>query len=380
MKRVLVSISIALITLLTTPPANAESSSFVLLSEPSHRGLDGVFFDDELATALKPQERLGALVYAGPKVSRSWIVDTALLDEVIAMIDGYEVAQPLDKSKKNSKREVLPGEGSSIAKAWLAALKTSVRRDPISVLPYGSPATSWLKDAAPSELKFYVSESVSRGAQFFGRSVTSVITYPGQPKVNIPRVVQDNYKLIRKQIAAFSNVLPLETIINYRLGIAGLTNPNLNRSELIALDEIYNSDFLRFENKLRLIVGKYRVTSEREKIPVTLVNDFDVELKVKLVVTPLNGKVIATPIPDLTLAPNSKLQVEIPIRVMASGSTTLLTQIKSETGVLLKKPVQLPLTLSVISPITTWFTTGSAIILLLAGVVQSVRRIKRKRV
>ena len=192
--------------------------------------------------------------------------------------------------------------------------------------------------------------------------------------------MQVSYTLTRKRIFALATVLPQETLLSYRLGIAGLTNPELNRSDSLDLAATYSPQFAAFENKLRLIVGKYRVTSEREKIPVTLVNDFDIELKIKLVVTPLNGKVIATPLPVLTLAPNSKLQVAIPIRVMASGSTILLTQIKSEKGVLLKEPVQLPLTLSVISPITTWFTTGSAIILLLAGVVQSVRRIKRKRV
>ena len=36
------------------------------------------------------------------------------------------------------------------------------------------------------------------------------------------------------------------------------------------------------------------------------------------------------------------------------------------------------LQLAVISPLTTWFTTGMAIILLLAAVVQSVRRVKRR--
>lgn len=379
MKRLLFLVSLAFFALMVTPPVFAESSNVVLLSEPSHHGLDGVFFNDELTTALKPQGRLGKLVYVGPKFGRSWIIDVALIDEVIAMSDGYKVAQPLDKSKKNAKREILPGAGSSIAKAWLAALKTGVRLDPISVLPYGSVGTSWLKSAAPGELKFYIAESTARGTQFFGRYVTAVDNYPGQPQANIPRKVQDNYRLIRKRIFALSNVLPRDTIITYRLGISGLTNPSLTRSELLALSDIYSSDFASFENKLRLIVGRYRVTSEREKIPITLVNNFDVELKIKLVVTPLNGKVIAAPIPNLTLAPNSKLQVAIPIRVMASGSTNLLVQIKSEQGVLLKQPVKLPLSLSVISPITTWFTTGSAIILLLAGVVQSVRRVKRKR-
>lgn len=82
------------------------------------------------------------------------------------MSNGYEVAKPLDKTKKNPKRETLPGAGNSVAKAWLAALKTSVRRDLISVLPYGSPSATWLKDAAPNELKFYQSQSLSRGTEF----------------------------------------------------------------------------------------------------------------------------------------------------------------------------------------------------------------------
>ena len=84
------------------------------------------------------------------------------------MSNGYEVAKPLDKTKKNPNRETLPGVGDSVAKAWLVALKTSVRRDLISVLPYGSPSATWLKDAAPNELKFYQSQSLARGTEFFG--------------------------------------------------------------------------------------------------------------------------------------------------------------------------------------------------------------------
>ena len=100
MRRLLVLLPMALILLIVPAPANAENN-YVLLSEPSHRGLDNVFFNDELATALKPEGRLGNLVYASPKSGRSWIIDIALVDEVIAMSNGYEVAKPLDKTKKN---------------------------------------------------------------------------------------------------------------------------------------------------------------------------------------------------------------------------------------------------------------------------------------
>lgn len=105
MRRLLVLLSMALISLIVPPPASADNN-FVLISETSHRGLDGVFLNDELATALKPEERLGNLVYTSPKSGRSWIIDIALVDEVIAMSNGYEVAKPLDKTKRiqNAKR------------------------------------------------------------------------------------------------------------------------------------------------------------------------------------------------------------------------------------------------------------------------------------
>jgi hypothetical protein len=38
-----------------------------------------------------------------------------------------------------------------------------------------------------------------------------------------------------------------------------------------------------------------------------------------------------------------------------------------------------PVTLKVISPVATWITTGSAIVLFLSALVQSFRRIRRTR-
>jgi hypothetical protein len=76
---------------------------------------------------------------------------------------------------------------------------------------------------------------------------------------------------------------------------------------------------------------------------------------------------------------NSQSQVEIPLRIIASGDTQIELKIRSLKGKVVGEVEYIPLRLAVISPLTTWFTTGMAIILLLAAVIQSMRRVKKRK-
>jgi hypothetical protein len=94
---------------------------------------------------------------------------------------------------------------------------------------------------------------------------------------------------------------------------------------------------------------------------------------------PSNSKIVVGKIDRVTIPADSKLFLTLPIQVLTSGSSEVLITLRTTSGIKLGDEVRLPLTLTVISPLTTWITTGSGIILIFAAVIQSLRRIKKSR-
>jgi hypothetical protein len=66
------------------------------------------------------------------------------------------------------------------------------------------------------------------------------------------------------------------------------------------------------------------------------------------------------------------------VDVIAPGQTTVTAQIIDDEGNEIVPEAILTLNSTVIDSRVTWFTTGAAILLLLAGVAQSVRRVRRR--
>ena len=124
---------------------------------------------------------------------------------------------------------------------------------------------------------------------------------------------------------------------------------------------------------------QYTITASRYDLPVTIINDFNQQVSVDLDITTTNSRVLVTQVPRVTIDASSQVQIKIPIDVIASGDTALRLQLRTPRGSAIGEIERIPLRLAVISPITTWFTTGTAIILLLAAVIQSVRRVKRRK-
>ena len=108
-------------------------------------------------------------------------------------------------------------------------------------------------------------------------------------------------------------------------------------------------------------------------------NDFNVPLTVDLQLRPLNSRIQVSDIKGVTLDAKSKTQLSVPITVVASGTTAVLAQFVNSHSRPINDAVLLSLSISVISPTVAWFTTGAAILLFLAALTQSVRRIRRSR-
>ena len=112
--------------------------------------------------------------------------------------------------------------------------------------------------------------------------------------------------------------------------------------------------------------------------PITVVNNFDQVVRLKLSSRAMNSKVSIAQIEEIELEAKSKKQVLLPIEVFAAGDSRLLVQLTNLENKPVGYPVYIDLKLSVISPVATWITTAAAVLLFIAALVQSVRRVRRR--
>ena len=95
--------------------------------------------------------------------------------------------------------------------------------------------------------------------------------------------------------------------------------------------------------------------------------------------SPNNSRVRVDSFNDVVIPADSKIQLEMLVDVIAPGQTVVSAQILSSSDEYEVVPeALLTLNSTVIDSRVTWFTTASAILLLLAGVAQSVRRVRRR--
>jgi hypothetical protein len=189
----------------------------------------------------------------------------------------------------------------------------------------------------------------------------------------------ENYSDLRREIRSINKYAKNSTTRDYRLAVGSILNqgfdPDLAKSFVrefkIAID--------RYKRSVRISEGKFTLTSEREKIPLTLINDFTNDVTVVFQTFPSNSKIVVGKIDRVTIPAESKLFLTLPVQVLTSGSSEVLITLRTPSGIRLGDEIRLPLTLTVISPLTTWITTGSGIILLIAAVIQSLRRIRKSK-
>jgi hypothetical protein len=357
MKRRFVTALLTLIALGIFPTgAHAADSKIYLLDAP-HTDLLGMPIKNDFGASLLPTGNLGHLVYTPTLKPRIWFIDAALIDEVSAL----------------ATKEVS-------AKNWLEQLKLVSADDKILAIPYGHPELSVARRTAPSELTYYYNSSKTRLALILGREI--LIDRRARWSSKGTRVLSEalrSYTLNRRALALLTTVVPAKQLDDLRSKMAFLlASGSTSEAQLFFA---HNADLaLAAANyKLRIVPGKYRFTSEHEQVPITLVNDFSEPVRVTLQLTPLNSRIKAGRPETLSLAANSKTQLTIPFTVIAPGSTAVLAEFRNSRGKPLGDSVILTLSVSVISPAVVWFTTGAAILLFLAAITQSVRRVRRSR-
>ena len=354
---------------LLLPVIPAHANTTITLAEPMHRNADGIFIDDDLASAITPQGRLGRALFDRTSAVRSYVIDMATIEEIQDLADGYSFI--------NEAGEVVEIPEFVIADIWLNTLRSAVKGRSISALPYGNPDRKFLESKSLLEYEFLKQVGTERLTAFLALPVTSVDSLEsGGESLVKSRALSDTY---RRDLRILYSVAPAPELVSLRLQLGQLLNPSLSKESADLLSENLTKALKENAKKLRVARGNYTITASNYDLPVTVINDFSVPVNLELIARPTNSRIVVGAAPLVSVAANSQSQVEIPLRIIASGDTQIELKLRSERGKQVGEVEYIPLRLAVISPLTTWFTTGMAIILLLAAVIQSMRRVKKRK-
>ena len=344
---------------------NTGAAEVIKISEPTHKLSDGVFFNDSLAQKLTPTGSLGQLVYSNTSGSNKWLVDAATIDEIIVMSNGYGVADGR-----------VPG-GQELAKSWLTQFIKVTKNKKVTPLIYGNPSSFWANEVMPDQIEYLTAIGKIRLETLLNRAIEKSGPLEGE-KQKFNRASISVLKYGQRQIDLLSTVLEKKQFEENQLRLSQLLNPNLEEKIFLELLKDYNKSVSIMRAKLNIKSTKFTVTSSKEELPITVVNDFDQIIKLKLSSRAMNSKVSVTQIEEIELAGKSKKQVLLPIEVFAAGDSRLLVQLTNLENKPVGYPVNINLKLSVVSPVTTWITTSAAVLLIVAALVQSLRRVRRR--
>ena len=348
------------------PPAQA-SNEIVRITAPLNQSFTGEFRDDSFAQSLLPSGELGKLVFRSMVRDRTWVIDAALIDAITAMTTDYKVLSEEEPA------------GGDAALSWLDRLKAVTARNEVISLAYGNPDIELAKKLAPSELSQYISFGKARLEVLLGRSVTADTAHVWSVgKSRLSFTERKIYGENRRALTRLSRVVASDEVSNLRARLAQLLSPNIDRESRAFYTSNATEAVDTVVNKLRINSGNYQVTTSFVKLPVTVINDFDTEVTVDVSMVPINSRMIVESFKDVVIAPNSKVQLEMGVDVIAPGESVVSAFITDKDGVEVVPEAFLTLNSSVIDTRVAWFTTGAAILLLLAGVAQSVRRVRRK--
>jgi Family of unknown function (DUF6049) len=366
--RKLLSVFLTLFFLSAPLPFASADDVVVRITSTLHQNFTGEFRNDDLAQELTPSGRLGQLVFTPLSTSKIWVIDPALIDEVIAMSGEYKLAT-----------DAAPA-GKDIAIAWLAQLKKNTAANDVVALPYGNPDIAMAKRLAPGELKIYYSYGKMVLEIALGRVVRSEATggwSKGSSKIS--PLLRKSFSEDRKNLTRLSKVVNVPDVVQLRMRLGRLLSPALDAESRAYFSFNAKTAVDAQLHRLRVNPGKYQLTTEKAALPVTVINEFPIDITVDIQMLAMNTRIVVDSFTGVKLTANSKRQLELNAFVIAPGQTIVFAQITDGQGTDVVPAASLALNATVIDPRLTWFTTGTAILLLLAAIVQSVRRVRKGR-
>ena len=364
-KRFVLAAGLFITSLVFAPDAHA--GTIITVTAPTHRELDGKFLDDQLATDMAYGGSLGQLVFTPPRGLRVWEIDPALIDDAQAMAAGYQLVDGTN------------GAGARVAKVWLSQLRAITAGDQIIALPYGSPSGYWIQKLLPHDADYFLKISADKLQGFFNQPITPSAGYQSSIGFTLTNAEKHSFMDLRSTLLINGNFMLSSELQNYELRMAAILNPTLDPARRAFLGRDNEATSFQLSKKIHLSSGRFTISTAHQNLPITISNDFNGSAKVALAVNPTNGKVeVTTPAPVLIPA-KSKVQILIPVQVLTSGQSGLEIQATTVAGDSLGDSVIYPLSLSVISPVATWITTGAAILLFAVAIIRNGRRFIRSR-
>jgi hypothetical protein len=232
---------------------------------------------------------------------------------------------------------------------------------------------------APSELRKYYAFGKSQVEAALGREVRSEPNGGWSTgKSRLSNTLRKAYGDNRKALTKLSPVVTDPQLFTLRAQLSKLLSPQLNKDGRDFYSLSATTAVNAMVNKLRINSGKYQITTSKVKLPVTVINEFNSDVTIDISMLPFNSRVVVDSFKGVTIPAQSKLQLEMAVTVIAPGQTSVLALITDSEGDEIVPEATLNLNSTVIDPRVTWFTTGAAILLLLAAVAQSVRRVRRR--
>lgn len=131
--------------------------------------------------------------------------------------------------------------------------------------------------------------------------------------------------------------------------------------------------------QVRVLSGRYTLTTLHQKLPITIANDSSDPATVTLVLTPTTYRVRQPKPVHLTLEAKSKTQVMIPINAITSGDLTLSAMVLTPNGEILGDVSDLSLSIRTVPAIANWIMEGAGIALVLGAGAQVFRRLRRRK-
>ena len=349
--------------------APAQASSTIALTDSTHRSMDGLFIDDGLAAALAPSGKLGKLIFPPTysfSAGRTWYIDPALINEVQAMTVAYKL---LDGT---------PGGGQDVALAWLSRLHTVLTGARVLPIVEGNPSEYWVKRFIPHDRNYLLQNSQLVLSAALGQEVSSATSYFSAKYFILTRGEIEAIAGTTAALQKYGTLMGPDQTALFRSSLQKILSPDLtvDRRSFLARDLAIHTTTLR--NTIHLVNGKFTITSAKQDLPVTIVNGFDKPVKVNLLIGTTNQRILVNDQKNIVVGAKAKVQVMVPVRVVASGSTGLDIKLVTTGGVLLEPDVIYPVSVTVISPIATWITTGAALVLFFAALTRSLQRLRRK--
>jgi hypothetical protein len=114
--------------------------------------------------------------------------------------------------------------------------------------------------------------------------------------------------------------------------------------------------------------------------PVTVVNDLDQPIRVRVRLTPDSGRIRLRDGNGqvVPVAARRRTQVNVPVEAVANGEVVVTARLATPTGRPLGQPVRVAVRVAQIGPVGLVVTVGAAVVLFVAAGVQLARRVRRR--